>query len=147
MSLKKSDYKYIIILIFLIVISLFIYNNLNKNNEEKTLKPNNNKVKLVTNYSRFFTVNSTINKFLAYLEGKDTDSILKILDDEFKTNNNVNSNNVYTFFPKLDNSLYTFTSREMYYEDISDDFIKFYIYGALNEENMDESIKKGNYIL
>ena len=144
MKLKKSDYKYLIILVCLIIVTLILY-NINTKNDNNDNKLENNKIKLVDNYSRFFTVNSNINKFIIFLQSKDTNSLLEILDDDFKTENNINENNIYNYFPKLDQESYSFTARKMYFEELSNNYYKFYVKGELNQETIDESNFISNY--
>ena len=144
MKLNKNQYKYIIMLVILIISSLIIY-KLNNNKEEKETIVNN-KIKIVTNYSKFFTVDSSINKLIVFLENKDTESILKILDDEYKKTNNINTNNVYDFFPKLNDYIYAFVSKEMYIQNKNNNIEKYYVKGILNREEMDEnSVFVGEY--
>ena len=141
MKLKKSQYKYIIILIILVIISLIIYKLNNKEEKEPVIS---NKIQMLTNYSKFFTIDSSINKLIVFLENKDTDSILKVLDDEYKNTNNIN--NVYDFFPKLNDCIYTFVSKEMYIKNTNNNIEKYYVKGTLNKEEMDEnSVFVGEY--
>ena len=143
MKLKKSQYKYIIVLVILVIISLIIYKLNNKKEKETIIS---NKTQIVTNYSKFFTVDSSINKLVVFLETKDTDSILKVLDDEYKKTNNINTNNVYDFFPKLNDNIYAFVSKEMYVQNKNNNIEKYYVKGTLNKEEMDEnSVFIGEY--
>ncbi len=144
MKLKKSDYKILFICILLAVISIFLVNFRNKNNQEENKENIKNKYNLVKDYSRFFTVNSCIYKYIVYLETKDYDNLFKILDQNYISKNNINENNLYDFVTKLDGN-YSYVSKKMYYENLNDNYIRYYVYGYLYLETIDGSEKQGDY--
>ena len=68
--------------------SIFLYNNRFGN---KTVNNNkeSGKINLLSDYSRFFTVNSCIYKYISYLQSKYTDSLMKVIDVNYIINNNI----------------------------------------------------------
>ena len=146
--MKKKDNYVILIIICLILISIVGLLFLSKDDKNQTRKNNETYYKIVNNYSRFFTVESCINTYLTLLDGNRTDDLLKVLDDEYKENNNITSNNVYDFINKLD-GIYSFESIKIYYKEIRSNFIIYYVYGNLMEEDMEgiKSKKEDYYIV
>lgn len=133
MKLRKSDYKLIIIAIVLVIISLIIF-NISPNKDENKGEVNT-QIKLLKDYSRFYTVNSCVYKYIVNLQSKNTNNLMKLLDEEYLTNNNINSNNIYNNLENL-NGNYTFDSKEIYYEELSDNVIKYYVYGNIIEDTI-----------
>ena len=142
---KKKDYT-LLIIICVILLCIVVLLFLNKSDEE-TIFSEEPKYKLVEDYSRFFTVNSCVYKYITYLNGNKTNELLKILDEEYIKNNNIDSNNVYNFINKL-NGNYTFKSKKIYYEVNNEKVIKYFVYGYLIEETIDGlGIKKDYYVI
>lgn len=135
---KYKDYIIIIVILSLIFISIIV---LNKLDDEKNMnfQQKSNYI-LETNYSKFFTVNSCISKYISYLEKKDTNSLLEILDKDYVKNNNINKDNLYNFVDNIDGS-YSFVSRKMFRCD-KQNLLKYYVYGFLNKETIDGVINK-----
>lgn len=141
MKLKRVDYVLIGICVLAITISfLLLNNNGNKNEEKENIEVN--KVRLLNDYSRFFTVESSLYKFINYIQMKDTESLLKILDDEYEKSNNVTALNVLEFLGYLNGS-YTFKAKKIYYENIDENVTKYYVYGIVLEDIMDKYVKDG----
>ncbi len=141
---EKKDYTLLIIIsiILLCIVALLFLNNDDKDvvlNE----KP---KYRLVEDYSRFFTVNSCVYKYITYLSGNKTDELIKILDEEYKKNNNIDTNNVYNFVNKLSGN-YSFKSKKIYYQVGNEKVIKYFVYGYLIEETIDGIGNRKDYYL
>ena len=100
------------------------------------MKEEKNKVVLLNDYNEFFTVNSSIFKFIGYLQNKDYDNVLKILDSDYKTNNNINLNNITSFVENLEGN-HTFSSKKIYYEILDDNHTKYYVHGYLTKDIID----------
>ena len=140
---KKKDYTLLIIIcviLLCIVILLFLNNDSNDNN----ILSKEPKYKLVEDYSRFFTVNSCVYKYITYLNGNKTEDLLKILDKEYIENNNIDSNNVYNFVNKLTGN-YSFKTKKIYYQVGNEKVIKYFVYGYLIEETIDGVGNKKDY--
>lgn len=138
----KKDYKiFIIIIIILICILGLIF--LSDKKKENVVKKDN-KFVLVSDYSDFFTVNSSINKFVSYLSSSKLEDVVLVLNSEFKEQNNINVNNVNDFFPKL-NGLVSFVSKKIFYQNSEDNKVVYYVYGYFEEETIDSIGKKSDY--
>lgn len=135
-KVNKNRIILFIIFILLIFLSFYIYDYFNKEEVEEK-KEDSVKYVLLNDYSRFFTVNSCVYKYISYLQNKDTNSLLEILDKDFKTKNSINSNNIYNYLENLEGN-YSFTSKKIYYEKINKKYIKYYVYGHLSKDLMDE---------
>ncbi len=131
---KHKDLIVIIIILSLIFISIIVLSNIDKESN----KNNNDVLKeeyiLENDYSNFFSVNSCINKYYGYLNSRDTNSLLKILNSSYIENNNINSSNIYTVLGEYEN-IVTFTSKGMYKTKNTN---KYYVYGYLTEDLIDE---------
>lgn len=142
---RKKDYTLLIIIcviLLCIVVLLFLNNDSNDNN----ILSKEPEYKLVEDYSRFFTVNSCVYKYITYLNGNKTDELIKILDEEYVKNNNIKSDNVYNFVSKL-NGNYSFKSKKIYYQVGTEKVVKYYVYGYLIEETIDGIGSKQDYYL
>lgn len=125
----KSKIVAIIVAIAAISVLIFTYFFDNKVNEDKK------DIKIVTNYSNFYTVNSCLYRLIDYISSKDSDSLLLVLDQDYKLKNNINNNNVLSIFENIDENS-TFVSRKMYYEQINKNIIKYYVYGYVEKNQL-----------
>lgn len=141
---EKKDYTLLIIIcviLLCIVVLLFL------NREEKEVILNNEpKYSLLKDYSRFFTVNSCVYKYITYLSSNKTDDLLKVLDEDFVEKNNINANNVYNYVNKL-NGNYTFKSKKIYFEVGNEKVVEYLVYGYLIEDAIDGNGNKKDYYL
>lgn len=128
--------KLILIIVFcgLVLFGLILYNYRFSIDKEEV---NNNKinVKILEDYSRFFTVNSCVYKYITYLQSKNIDNLMMVLNKDYLNNNNINNSNVLNYVENL-NGNYSFVSKEIYYENIGDNFIKYYVYGNLIQDHI-----------
>ena len=140
---KKDNY---ILLIIVIIILVSLLGIIYFSDKDKTLDDNNSKViyKLVNDYSRFFTVNSCVYKYISYLSSKNTNSLLKVLDKEYIDSNNINENNIFDVLPNISGN-YSFVSKKMYYNQVSDNYYIYYVYGYTEEDITDEIGHKEYY--
>lgn len=130
----------LIIFILLFVLSLLLFYSSSNSNKEELDKQENN-IKILSDYNRFFTVNSCIYKYISYLQVNDISNVLKILDEKYITLNSINETNIYNHIANLEGN-YTFSSKKVYYEKIDDNNYKFYVFGYLIEDIMDSYGKK-----
>ena len=119
----------LLILMILLIIATIIYNL--KNSKQDTVITNNNNYILLSDYSKFFTVNSCVYRFIVYLQKEDYEKVFEILNTDFVDSNNVNTSNVKTYFPNLNDGNYTFVSKKIYYEKENNNIIKYYVYGYI----------------
>jgi len=144
--MEKVKNNKILLIVFgvLLIMSLILYNFKLPDSKEKDIS-NNSEYQLVTDYSRFFTVNSCVYKYVEYLQSQDFDSLLKVLDHEYVSNNGINKNNIYNFLPNLSNGMYNFVSKKMYYKKLSNSYISYYVYGYIIEDTIDSTGTKQYY--
>ncbi|MDD4705967.1 MAG: hypothetical protein PHS24_01965 [Bacilli bacterium] len=146
MELKLTKNNIIVIIVFLIVLFsgliLFEYRQPKPLVEEKT------KISLVADYGRFFSINNATNKYISYLNKQDINSLMLLLNNKYKEKNNINSDNILHKLSLLDiNKEYVFEAQKMYNEKLSKNIIRYYIYGYLNEDVMEEYHKPIDYYL
>lgn len=142
---EKKDYT-LLIIICVILLCIVILLFLNKDSSDDNILSEEPKYKLVNDYSRFFTIDSCVYKYITYLSSTKTDDLLKILDEEYVNNNGINSNNVYSYVNKLSGN-YSFKSKKIYYQVGNDKVIKYFVYGYLIEETIDGIGDKQDYYL
>ena len=103
---KKYNIMLIVVLIICLGILIFI---LNKNNN----KIDNNDIEnkeiytLVNDYNDFFTIENCVNKYYSYLSTNDMDSVDKLLNEDYKSNNQIVN--------KYENKNVSIKVNEMYY--------------------------------
>ena len=116
----KSKLTIIILAIITIAVVLITYFIDNNKKEEE------NEINIVTNYSKFFTVNSCLFRSVTYISSKDSDSLLKVLSEEYKKKNNITSENVLSIFDEIDENS-TFEARKMYVQKYKDNIDRYYV--------------------
>ena len=128
--MKKYE-KYIII-ICLLLLFLLLLMFLKNNNKEISVEKE--KYYIESDYSKFFTVNSCIYRYIEYLSSKDTSAILEVLDYSYIVENNINENNLYNYVPNLE-GMYSFSSKQMYRIDL-DNYAEYYVFGYLIKDSI-----------
>lgn len=142
---KKKDYT-LLIIICVLLLSVAVLLFLNNNDEEENILSKEPKYKLVDDYSRFFTINSCAYKYITYLSSNKTDDLISVLDEEYVSKNNIDTNNVYNYVNKLSGN-YSFKSKKIFYQDSDDKIIKYFVYGYLIEETINGIGTKQDYYL
>ncbi|MDD2238877.1 MAG: hypothetical protein PHH51_03250 [Bacilli bacterium] len=146
MELKLTKNNVIIIIIFLIVLfsGLILYNY----RQPKPMVEEKTKISLVTDYGRFFSISNAANKYISYLNNQDINNLILLLNSKYKEKNNINSDNILHNLTLLDTEKeYIFEARKMYNEKINKNIIRYYIYGYLSENVMDEYFRPEDYYL
>lgn len=139
----KNNYRMLIIILVLLLIVLGI---LFFNNEETIVEKKEPEIKLLDNYSRFFTINSCVYKYITFISSHKTDDLINVLDDNYSEKHNITKDNVYKYTGELYGN-YSFKSKKIYYQEESNKFIKYYVYGYLMKENIDGISNKQDYYL
>ena len=132
---KKNNYTLLIIIcvILLAIVGLLSFEKEDK--DEKINKSEKNYI-LLDDYSRFFTIDACVDKYINDVTSNSKDDLMKVLDKDYIDNNGINFNNVDNYILKLDGN-YSFKAKKIFYEEINTNFIKYYVYGDLIEETMD----------
>lgn len=135
--MKEKNLKKIWLLSIFIILALFLIFLL-KNNNDTADNDSLEKIKytIVSDYNRFYTVNSCVYRYLTYLQSKDTKSLIKILDEEFIVENQITKNNILNFLTIYEGNL-NFNSRKMFEEKINENITKYYVYGYVEIDVMD----------
>lgn len=134
--MKKNNIILVIILVLLFAVALtLVY--LEKRDGKDALVTENKKVSVLKNYNEFYTVNSCVYRYLTYVQSRNSDSLLKVLDDSFVKNNNINSTNVLNFINVYEENI-NFNSRKMFYEKVNSHITKYYVYGYVEKDIIDD---------
>ncbi len=106
------------------------------------------KTVLVTDNSRYFTVIGCADKFISYIKEGDASNILTILEEDYKTSNNISEINVKNYVPTLDkNALYDYVGDEMYQHRVSEKVVEYYVKGKIKTSLLDEESSYKDYYL
>ena len=122
---KKKLTAIILALLAIIVLIISLVSK-SKLTEEKE------KLSIVTNASNFYTVNSCLYRLTTYISTKDANSLLLLLNDDYKEKNKITKDNVFDIFP-VANETDTFVSNKMYYVQLTKDITKYYVSGHIEQ--------------
>ena len=100
-------------------------------------------IRIVTNYSNFYTVNSCLYRTITYINSGDTESLLLVLTDQYKKDNNIDESNVLSIFANIENNS-SFNPQKMYYENLNKNITKYYVYGYIEEDILTEDVEISN---
>lgn len=124
------------VLAILVVVISFVTKNVDENN--------GNDILIVENASNFYTVNSCLYRLVTYISSQDKDSLLLVLNDNYKSKNSVTKDNVMNLFTDIDITS-TFVSEKMYYSLLSENITKYYVKGYIeNSQIYDEEVLQNN---
>lgn len=131
---KKDNYILLIIIICILVsvLGLLYLNKTESNNDDKE----ETKYYLLNDYSRFFTINSCINKYVTSLQNNKYDNVLKLLDKNYVEENNISSDNVSNYVDNLDGN-YNYITKKVFYTELSEKVINYYVNGYLVSDELD----------
>ena len=121
----KDKQNLLVVLLVIVTALVVIINFITK--EEKTEE---NNIQIVTNYSNFYTVNSCVYRALNHLALKDSDSLLLLINENYKKNNKITKDNVLSKFKDVSQDS-TFKSKKMYFEELKSGITKYYVYGEI----------------
>ncbi len=145
MDSKKK--KILIIAVVILILILFIFyliNNRNSNitvnnpNSNPNYVPNineqDNKLVELTDSNIFFAIQNVINNYYSLLAEKNNQALYKILDNSFKSENNIDefnaSNVIYSNYESV-----SYTAKEIYYKNIN--YLTYYfVNGYLFNQSM-----------
>ena len=105
----------------------------------------NNKYSIVDDFSRYSTVSASIEKFYSFINMKDYDSVIKILDEDYVNSNNITKDNVKNYIYTKDNLL-SFQSNKMYQKTVYG-VMTFYVDGMIISQSTGEEYKKQYYVV
>ena len=131
----KIEVVIIILLIAVFGISLIYAKTTERRAEEETI---NTTVTALSDVNRFFTIDSAISKYFSYVTSKNSESILKILDEDYIERNNITSSNIYNFVGNYDANIKT-SLEEAYQISSYNNIYKYYVKVALKLETLYDS--------
>ena len=88
-------------------------------------------ITVLNDYNEFFTVSKIINDYYLDLVSRDTDTILSLLDEDYKEEMGIQSNNVFRIIP-CDYTSATYTPMEIYYNE--DSIVTYYFVSGYLED-------------
>lgn len=143
--MKKIEKIELVIIVILVVVfgGTLIYSRLFVNNAEENKIDNT--VIALQDENRFFTIDSAISKYISYVASGDTANIIKLLDTNFVSNNNITSNNLFNYIESYDTN-YVGSTREVYQVSYNDNIYKYYVkVRLLNEDFVSSTFVKYTY--
>lgn len=140
--MNKTAKIEVVIIILLVVIfgASFIYMRFTENKAEE--EQIDTTVVALADVNRFFTIDSAISKFFSYVTLKDSESILKILDEDYMERNNITSSNVYSFIGEYDSNVKS-NLEEAYQVSSYQNIYVYYVKVALSAETLYDSVPQG----
>lgn len=143
---EEKNKKILLVIIIISVLGLGIYKLFFDNKKVDKEIIDTKTISVVDDKNRFFTVSSCVSKFINYLDMRETDNLLLLLNDKYEKDNNVNSSNFYNYFTPS-NSLRIFSPKKMFVQRMSKTLYKYYVFGYVEEELMDMYGERNNYYI
>lgn len=134
LGLKES----IIILLIIFALAMFIIYGKSRSNNNKVTRDIKEAI-IVDNSTDFYDVSGIVDKYIDALMNKNTNDIIKMLDNSYINENGISKHNLYKYVQDLSDNNYSFSPVKMYYYEINDDQYKFYVFGHLEIETIDYS--------
>ena len=127
---KKVSSIIILITFILIILGIIVFININQNN--------NDDIKLVDDYTTFFTIDGCINRYIGYISDGENNKLLNVLNKKYIEENNINQNNIIEIIDDLNirNNNIIFKSLKMYEKNNSGK-IEYYVFGKVYSEDID----------
>ena len=145
MNFEFNKKNIILLTIFILVVIAGII--LHDYRNPATVNNVSEKITLVQDYSRFFTISNAGSKYINYLKNQDKENLMLLLNDSYISINNLNINNVLNKLSLLEPGEYNFETRKMYQEKMSGKIIRYYLQGDLTKEVMDGYQRPIDYYL
>lgn len=139
---EKNLKKLWIISIFVILVLFSMYLVFSKEDKSPNVESSNQeKYSLVQNYNDFWTVDSCIYRFLTYVQGSNSDALMKVLSENYINNNNITTSNVLSKLNIISGNI-NFSSQKMFVEEVNKNISKYYVFGFLERDIMDDFPQK-----
>lgn len=134
---KVEKIELSIVVIFIIIfVGSFIYMKFTENKTEDQQIDTN--VIALVDVNRFFTIDSAISKYFSYVTSKNSESILKILDEDYVSRNNITNDNIYNFVGNYDTNISS-GLEEAYQISSYNNIYKYYVKVVLKLETLYDS--------
>ena len=90
----KNKYNFVLLILFIVCLFILILILTKQENEKENNSIENKEIySLVIDYNDFYTIENCANKYFNYLSVNDIDNINKLLDEDYKSSNQIN--NIY----------------------------------------------------
>ena len=134
---KTTKIEVVIIIILIAVFGIsFIYAKTTEGKaDEETIDTT---VTALSDVNRFFTIDSAISKYFSYVTSKNSESILKILDEDYIERNNITSSNIYNFVGNYNSNIKS-NLEEAYQISSYNNIYKYYVKVGLKLETLYDS--------
>ena len=134
---KTTKIEVVIIIILIAVFGIsFIYAKTTEGKaDEETIDTT---VTALSDVNRFFTIDSAISKYFSYVTSKNSESILKILDEDYIERNNITSSNIYRFVGNYNSNIKS-NLEEAYQISSYNNIYKYYVKIGLKLETLYDS--------
>ena len=147
--MKETKTKILIVSVLLIIptiiltILLFNFNN-NKNEEQgSNFISDDYIISKVYDINEFYNVNYCITNYLNHVNNLNNEEILKLLDNNYLKNNNIDKNNLNNYIDTF-NGLYNYSLKNI--DVYSNSYYKIYLTKGLYTKEDDEIIYNSKYI-
>lgn len=128
--MEHKNIVHILIILILYAVIILLLNKIGVFNKDK--------IKLVDNYSIFYTTSNSANLYLNYLANEDSKSIISLLDEEYIENNNITKENVIDKLKDFTIEFPTLRVVSMYEEKINNNKKRYYLKGNLIDSDEDK---------
>lgn len=128
--MEHKNIVHILIILILYAVIILLLNKIGVFNKDK--------IKLVDNYSIFYTTSNSANLYLNYLANDDSKSIISLLDEEYIENNNITKENVIDKLKDFTIEFPTLRVVSMYEEKINNNKKRYYLKGNLIDSDEDK---------
>ncbi len=125
--IKSKKVKTVLVIIFVILMAILLI----LLNRHQTLKKERDYIQ-VENISTFFTIASTANRYISYLSNGLRDNLNMVLSSDYNADEEISK------FNNINGYMYTLKVKNIYQATISKHKVKYYIYGLLRKEDIDE---------
>ena len=132
----------ILIAMTLVFVGATIVIIVNKDN-----KKDYSNVKIIDNSTQYYSVSAIVDKYIHYLNEKNKDKIIDMLDINYKENNHINKNNVLKNLKSSSDSNISFLGDIMYYEELNENLDKVYVSGFIQRVSLDSFEVVGNFYI
>ena len=131
----KIELIIIILLIAIFGISFIYMKTTERKSEEEKI---NTEVIALADVNRFFTIDSAISKYYSYIYSNDSDSLFKVLDQDYVQRNNITASNIYNFVGSYESNMKS-SLEEAYQVSSYKNVYKYYVKVALKLETLYDS--------
>lgn len=131
---KTEKFEVIIIIILIAVFggTLIYARGVDKEVREEAIDSTVTPLKEV---NRYFSIDSAISKYVSYVVSKDMSSIMKVLNKDFVTDNQITEENIFDYITEY-GSNYRSNTREIYQVSSYNNIYKYYAKVRISEENL-----------